>query len=681
MRLPYATAGTPMRALLKHFAAIFLVAATLLTLVIVVTWRLDQYSRLEGMKVRETARLEIAQSRVRQDFSSVILDLRIIAGLPELTQFLDDGSASQRKALTRYFLLLSEKSGRYDQIRYLDEHGQEVIRVNHNDGKPAVVPDRELQNKAGRYFFRDTFSLDRDEVFVSPLDLNIEHDKIETPYKPMIRFGMPVFDSKGRKRGVVLLNYFGAQMLKHFRDVMQGGDERIAMLLNRDGFWLSSPRQEEEWGFMLGRSDLVFSRDFPGEWRNISAQEQGSLISENGVFSFATVFPLQSGQVSSSGSPLPSAPSPQELSAREYYWKGVSHIPADTLAAQSWYTRPANRLLLFSAYLLIALGAFLVAYLNLRRKQSAENLRESESRLREITTTMSDGLMVMSPGGRIQFVNPEAAQLLGYAQDELLDKDMHDLLHVNADGSPAPRAGCPVLGIVRSGETYRGVEQTFRRKDGTLLTVSVSVSAMRRDSVVSDIVIAFHDISLRKEMERELEHRAHTDALTGLSNRHHFYETAQHEYVRARRYSTPLSALMLDIDHFKKINDNYGHHAGDTVLQKLSEVCRNTLRENDLIGRLGGEEFAILLPEADGERAREIAERLRLSIANVRIPLEREGHFRFFVSIGVTSLVEADQDIDDLLKRADEALYVSKNAGRNRVSCKFVASDEAPASA
>lgn len=681
MRLPYAPAGTPMRALLKHFAVLFLGAATLLTLGIVVSWRLDQGSRLERVKVREAARLEIAQSRMRQDFSSVVLDLRIIAGLPELTQFLDSGAASQRNSLVRYFLLLSERSGRYDQIRYLDEHGQEVIRVNYNDGRPAAVPDAQLQNKAGRYFFRDTFSLGRDEVFVSPLDLNIEHDKIEIPYKPMIRFGMPVFDSKGRKRGVVLLNYFGAQMLQNFRDAMHGGDARVAMLLNRDGFWLSSPRTEDEWGFMLSRNDLLFARDFSAEWRKISTQEHGFLVTENGMFSYTTVFPLQSGQVSSSGSPLPRAPSPQELSAQEYYWKIVSRIPAETLAAQSWYSQPANRLLLFTAYALLALGAFLVAYLNLRRKQSAENLRASESRLREITTTMSDGLMVMSPGGRIQFANPEAAQLLGYAQEELLDKDMHDLLHVNADGSPAPRAECPVLGIVRSGETYRGMEQTFRRKDGSLTTVSVSVSAMRRDSMVSDIVIAFHDISQQKELERELEHRAHTDALTGLSNRHHFYDLAQHEFVRARRYGTPLSALMLDIDHFKKINDNYGHHAGDLVLQKLSEVCRNTLRENDLIGRLGGEEFAILLPEADGERAKEIAERLRLSLASVRIPLEREGHFRFFVSIGVTSLTGADEDIDALLKRADEALYVSKNSGRNRVSCKFVASDEAPAPA
>ena len=106
-------------------------------------------------------------------------------------------------------------------------------------------------------------------------------------------------------------------------------------------------------------------------------------------------------------------------------------------------------------------------------------------------------------------------------------------------------------------------------------------------------------------------------------------------------------------------------------MRKLSEVCLKTLRENDIIGRLGGEEFAILLPEAEGERAMEVAERLRLAAANVRMILEREGHFRFFVSIGVTSMLVTDGDFDTILKRADAALYAAKNAGRNRVSSEF----------
>lgn len=669
MPLPRSIVKLPVRTLLRNFAVIFLIAAALLAAVISTVAQLDVSLRLERTKVREAARIEIAKSRVLQDFSSVALDLRIIEKFPPLQRYLDGGGAIQRDELARFFLLLSKESARYDQIRYLDLTGQEVVRVNFNDGKPAVVPPGELQNKAGRYFFRDTLKLDRGEIFISPLDLNIEHDKLEMPYKPMIRFGMPVFDSAGRKKGIILLNYFGGQLLQDFREAMFGGDQRLSMLLNRDGFWLSTPKAEDAWGFMLNQPEHVFARDFPAEWKTIAVNDSGTLQSAAGLFSYTTVQPLQSGQRSSSGSPLPRAPSLSELDRSQYQWKIVSIIPAGALQAQALHNQRSTRILILSTYLLLALAAFLIAYFNLRHKQSAESLRVNETRLREITTTMSDGLMVISQEGKIQFANPEACLLLGYTAEELLGADMHELLHVHKDGTPASRADCPMLRIGRNGATYRGIEETFRRKDGSLLPVSVSASAVHREHRTGDIVIAFHDISERKKFERELELRAHTDVLTGLNNRRHFYELAEQEFVRAKRYATPLAALMLDVDHFKQINDSYGHHVGDSVLKKLSEVCLKMLRENDIVGRLGGEEFAILLPEAEGARAAEVAERLRVAIASASIQLERNGHFRFFVSIGVATMSDGDENIDDMLKRADAALYTAKNAGRNRVAC------------
>lgn len=667
MPLPQTVALVPLRTLLRHFAVIFTSAAIILTLVISVGLHLDESDRLEKTQVRESARIEIARNRVVQDLSAVALDLHVIARLPAMQRFLDSGALAQRNELARYFLLLSGESSRYDQIRYLDTRGQEVIRVNYSDGKAYVVPADQLQNKAGRYFFRDTLKLGPEEIFVSPLDLNIEHDQLEIPYKPMIRFGMPVFDSAGRKQGVVLLNYFGGQLLQNFRDVMQGGDSHVAMVLNRDGFWLSGAKPEDEWGFMLKQPERIFARDYPAEWQTIAKNDSGSLRSPSGLFMYDTVYPLQAGQHSSSGSALPRAPSQLHLDATEYQWKIVTLVPASALREQSWFWQTGNRVLIFAAYLLLALAAFLVAFLNLRHRRSAADLKESETRLREITTTMSDGLMVIGQDGRIVFANPAAGLLLGYEPGELLEADMHDLLHVHADGSPASRSDCPVLNITRSGQTYRGVEETFRRKDGTVLPVSISISTVHRGEDIGDIVIAFHDISARKQLERELEYRAHTDVLTGLGNRRHFYELAEQEVSRAKRYGTPLAALMLDIDHFKKINDSYGHPVGDKVLQKLGEICRNTLRENDIVGRVGGEEFAILLPEAEAERAMEVAERLRLAAENTSIPLAREGNFHFFLSIGVTSMVAGDENLDAMLKRADAALYSAKNSGRNRV--------------
>ncbi|MDE2311258.1 MAG: diguanylate cyclase [Betaproteobacteria bacterium] len=175
------------------------------------------------------------------------------------------------------------------------------------------------------------------------------------------------------------------------------------------------------------------------------------------------------------------------------------------------------------------------------------------------------------------------------------------------------------------------------------------------------------DITERKQLEDELKRQARIDLLTGLNNRRHFFELAEQELARAKRYGAPLQVLMLDVDHFKLVNDTYGHHIGDLVLQKLSEVCVQTLRGIDILGRIGGEEFAILLPETRGEQALEVAERLRLAIAGATVPLEQGGSVHLTVSIGVASVVATDARIDDVLKRADMALYAAKNAGRNRV--------------
>lgn len=136
---------------------------------------------------------------------------------------------------------------------------------------------------------------------------------------------------------------------------------------------------------------------------------------------------------------------------------------------------------------------------------------------------------------------------------------------------------------------------------------------------------------------------------------------------RARRHGEALSLLMLDIDHFKEINDTYGHKVGDIVLQRLSAVMRETLRTIDVIGRLGGEEFAILLPETDLQRAAEIAERLREIISRAEVVLDGGMPLHFTASIGVTALQEKDTNLDILLNQADMALYQAKEGGRNKV--------------
>ena len=175
------------------------------------------------------------------------------------------------------------------------------------------------------------------------------------------------------------------------------------------------------------------------------------------------------------------------------------------------------------------------------------------------------------------------------------------------------------------------------------------------------------DVTERHQLEQKLEHQARTDFLTGVPNRRHFLELAEQEFARAHRYGRPFSVLMLDLDLFKSVNDRYGHRVGDLALQKLVEVCAQVLREVDVVGRLGGEEFGILLPETDAAQARQVADRLRVAVSAARVHQPDGGPVQITTSVGVATFRGVDSEFDAVLSRADRALYAAKRAGRDCV--------------
>ena len=174
-------------------------------------------------------------------------------------------------------------------------------------------------------------------------------------------------------------------------------------------------------------------------------------------------------------------------------------------------------------------------------------------------------------------------------------------------------------------------------------------------------------LEIEHGLKEQAEVLARTDYLTGLFNRRHFVELAERELDRAERYQRPLAMLMIDIDHFKSVNDTRGHAIGDLVLQEVARLIRAAVRAVDIVGRMGGEEFAAVLVEMDGESAREVAERVRCMVeeASIRVP---EGvPVSVTISIGITHLCGRNADLDTLLNEADAAMYSAKVSGRNRV--------------
>lgn len=267
--------------------------------------------------------------------------------------------------------------------------------------------------------------------------------------------------------------------------------------------------------------------------------------------------------------------------------------------------------------------------------------------------------------GEIQYINNRFTGLFGYVLADIptLDHLYHLAFPDEAFRREAVAPWARQVDACRAvGSTPPSLEAPIACKDGSVRQVIVSASWVGNHRLVN-----FSDITERWAVQQELERQAHTDFLTELANRRHFLELAEAELARTQRYGKPFSLMMLDIDHFKAVNDGRGHKAGDLVLQKLARIMESSLREVDVVGRMGGEEFAAILPETGIGDAWEAAERLRLAVAGTAIAVDEGEPLCVTVSIGLAMLDDKSSDIDTLLRRADEALYSAKHAGRNRV--------------
>lgn len=249
-------------------------------------------------------------------------------------------------------------------------------------------------------------------------------------------------------------------------------------------------------------------------------------------------------------------------------------------------------------------------------------------------------------------------------------------LYVDASGSrPAAGAHGHHPDCVDHGSATAPSCWTEEIRSSAGLVLAVLTVCHRHRRVTQDrerriIARACQLVSIAIERHRardELERQARTDFLTALPNRRRLFEVAKDELDRAARYGRPFSVLMIDLDHFKDINDAHGHEGGDAVLRAIAETLRETVRGLDTMGRLGGEEFAAVLPEASLQGALETAERLRLAVERARPTLPDGARVSVTVSIGVAALTDGVLDLETVFARADEALYAAKAAGRNRV--------------
>jgi diguanylate cyclase (GGDEF)-like protein/PAS domain S-box-containing protein len=295
----------------------------------------------------------------------------------------------------------------------------------------------------------------------------------------------------------------------------------------------------------------------------------------------------------------------------------------------------------------------------------------SQIAIEQIIENLYDGLYFVDRDRRITYWNKSAERITGYSADEVLGTRCADniLIHVDGEGNSLCTDLCPLAATIEDGQ-FREAEVFLHHRNGHRLPVSVRVTPMIDDHgrTIGGIEL-FTDISSRDSLRlriAELERLALLDPLTQLSNRRHIESQLHLRREEMRRYGMSFGVAMMDIDHFKGFNDQYGHLAGDQALRTVANTLMAAVRPFDTVGRWGGEEFVGIFPNVDRPALEVVAQRLRMLVEHSQIKVDRE-MLSVTVSVGAT-VARRDDAITSLMERADALMYESKRSGRNRVT-------------
>jgi len=319
------------------FHKFLLVFVPIAVIVFLVTWSFYSFhflqQELDRFSFQEKEHIEVHTRLLQADLKGIKTDIQMLSKNPDLIDFLQHGRDPHNHAITE-FILFSQFKSSYDQIRVLDEKGYELIRINLNGLKPRSVRSEELQNKSHRYYFKDALQLGEGEVYISTLDLNIEHGQIELPHKPMLRIATPII--VGGNKFVLVMNYLAVRFL---RNCERGMYQSPMIFLNSGGYNLNGTDESKRWGFLFNdREQATLKYEDPELWKQIVSLRDGQLVSNNGfLHTFNTIFPLEFGFRATDNTRIESS----AQSSHERFWVMLSSLSVKQLYESTRLTRNA----------------------------------------------------------------------------------------------------------------------------------------------------------------------------------------------------------------------------------------------------------------------------------------------------------------------------------------------------
>jgi PAS domain S-box-containing protein len=420
---------------------------------------------------RESRRMEIYTGFLTSDISSVVTDLRLLSSGDGILSYLESGKPGDLDRAVHRALFFSKENPDYDQIRYIDENGREVFRIN---AMGDVVPDDRLQDKADRPYFQKANALGPGQIYISPIDLNVEDGAIEQPLKPLVRIAIPVFDAHGQHRGIYIINDLIENSIDRLRQFSLQYAPRFR-LLNAQGYWLAAAKPGEEWGFVLpGRAGMTLAKTDPGLWAEIVQNPSGQEPYQGGYFTWKRAIPSQMAP----GKPVTLVTDDDFL------------VMGSQLTHEEWAVTFAR---LRQTFILVGLVVLILTTMIAWIFQARRQAQQERDRFFNLTRDM---LCVAGFDGRFKRINPAWQTALGYTQQEMLNHPFLEFVHPeDRDKTAAETAH------LAHGEEVLSFENRYRCKDGSYRWLLWSARPLPGEELIYG---SARDMTDRKQIEEKL---------------------------------------------------------------------------------------------------------------------------------------------------------------------------------
>lgn len=644
--------GRPMRGrVVIRFLRWFLPIAVVIVIGAALIGFVSADKRMGEIAAPEHFRVHLAGESLDGEVARPIRHLNSLAHLERgIQRVVDSQPAAIATPMVDAFISLISRNPEYMQMRWIGDDGMERVRVDRTpDGGTRALPPRELQDKRNRYYVTGTLRLKFGEIFVSPLDLNIEHNQIEIPYRPVVRLGTRVYRSDGTANGMLILNVSAQNMLERFAQHGQGSD---MVLLNADGFWLKSRNSADEWGFMLHKRE-TFGQRYPSAWKFIAATNAGQRKTAKGLWTWQTVHVTPEHAVG----------------VNPIYWKVVSRVSTqqlDKLQMDAWLPSILGICLLLP---LFGVGIWQLSRETEARISAEVGLREERTSLvkanqqlqlaANVLNNITEGVVITTSSGVIVSVNPAYCEMTGFAEEELvggnprlINSGKHDAQFYRDLWNSLDQHG------------YWEGEIWNKRRDGGLFLGRETITAIRDNlGHLQHYIGVLTDITETRRAEDSIRHQAYHDALTGLPNRTLLMDRLRLHLSLSHRHHKQMAVLFIDLDGFKAVNDEVGHDAGDDVLKETAARLLSCVRESDTVARLGGDEFVAVLNDlTTSQDVTLVAQKMLDALQRPFLAPEQQRHLS--ASIGIAVYPDVSADVSVLLAAADEAMYSAKRRGK-----------------